>query len=334
MDSTDRTVESALSQWANAVESAVDKALQTSGCSEGPNHLPPAFRGRCQRPAYRQIQPAPVPKFANNRTYEPLVDIVSFTVVHKTRQVRRLYSYRRTLSSFFGPHKNPPHFEQLKHLWNSIRVAKGYSPDFPTWCQQTTGAWYIDCTSPGSIQWIDDLIIHARTDCDQFASKSRTMRTQDLKTKLEVDWGKHGGKFTAMLLRKPAYAAANHMTSTTEYQCTRLRSTHKQEPRIRMHGGNVAVGEVLIIGGEKCRILAKNTADVCVLDALPRTSASFMAQQHPLMLQSIASCKCGSPCGRETLRRKETKKISGPMPSASLSSLHRSYRKLRYLPSP
>ena len=106
------------------------------------------------------------------------------------------------------------------------------------------------------------------------------MRTQDFKTKLEVDWGKHGGKFTALLLRKPAYAAANHMTSTTEYQCTRLRSTHKQEPRIRMHGGNVAVGEVLIIGGEKCRILAKNTADVCVLDALPRTSASFMAQHE------------------------------------------------------
>lgn len=106
------------------------------------------------------------------------------------------------------------------------------------------------------------------------------MRTQDFKTKLEVDWGKHGGKFTAMLLRKPTYAAANHMTTTTEYQCTPLRSTCKQEPRIRVNNGSIAVGEVLIIGGEKCRILEKSAGEVCVLDALPRTSASFVAQHE------------------------------------------------------
>ena len=58
----------------------------------------PAYRGRCQKPVFRSVQPAPLPKFANNRTYDPLVKVVSYTAVHRTRQVRRLYAFKKTLT--------------------------------------------------------------------------------------------------------------------------------------------------------------------------------------------------------------------------------------------
>ena len=211
---------------------------------------------------FKHIQPAPLPKYSNNRTYDPLVDLVSFTATHKTRQVRRLYSFRRTLAVHCGPNGKPLHREQLRHLWNAIRTAEGYTPDFPTWTQQCTGVWYLDCINLEALRWIDQLILHCRADCDQFACQSRTMRTQDFKTKLEVDWGQHGGKFTAFLLRKPAFAAANHMTTTVSYTCTRLRATSKMEPRIRVADSKLAVGEILIIQGERCRIMQKPFGEV------------------------------------------------------------------------
>ena len=202
-ESTADSLEVRLSQWAGAVEAAVDNALKRSGDPDGADHLPAVYRGRC------------LPKFSNNRTYDPLVDLVSFTAVHKTRQVRRLYSFRRTLATYCGPSGAPAHHDQLRHVWNAIRTARGYTPDFPTWIQQCTGVWYLDCINLEALRWVDQVILHCRTDCDQFACQSRTMRTKDFRTKLKVDWGQHGGRFTALLLRKPAFAAANHMTFAT-----------------------------------------------------------------------------------------------------------------------
>ena len=116
----------------------------------------------------------------------------------------------------------------------------------------------------------------ARTDCDQFTAQCRTMRTQDFRTKLEVDWGKNGGKFTAQLLRKPAFSPANHMTSTIQYDATRLRTTSKGLARIHIPGSHIAAGEVLIIQGERCRILERPRPEVYVLDTLPASSARFV----------------------------------------------------------
>ena len=59
-----------------------------------------------------------------------------------------------------------------------------------------------------------------------------------------------------------------------------MRATEKKEPRIRVAECKLAVGEILIIHGERCRIMQKPSNDVCVLDSLPHTSATFEAQHE------------------------------------------------------
>ena len=110
----------------NNVETRASNAIAKTA-----NGLPSNCPGRGQRLERLTVvgSPAP-PKKGRDGEFQPLYFGLSFLHAQRIRQVRRLQSYLR-VCTVASPTAN--HVEHLVSLWQAIRNASGFAPDFTTW---------------------------------------------------------------------------------------------------------------------------------------------------------------------------------------------------------
>ncbi|CAE7258026.1 unnamed protein product, partial [Symbiodinium microadriaticum] len=185
-------LEAAFSQWAEALENSVDKALQQAHQDDplrSPSAcLPRRAKGRC---VYREVKARALPLTAPNARqgdYSPPDEALSHRSRLKVKQVRRLQAFQRRLhSTRCAAITTPPSWARVTALgqeWNAIQNAKGYPPCFGQWLLQIahfdefyTGLepapapggpsacfTWLEAFPPSA--WLNDVLDFVRFECD------------------------------------------------------------------------------------------------------------------------------------------------------------------------
>ena len=195
-------LEAAFSEWAGALETSVDQAIQHAHQADPLRcpfaKLPRRAKGRC---VYREVKAQALPLTAPNARggdYSPPDEALSHRSRLKVKQVRRLQAFQRRLTSTrLAAAAAPPTDAKITALgqeWTAIQAAKGYPPSFGQWLLQIahfddfyTGLWppaspgcpgdclqLLDSLPPG--EWLQEVLDYVRFECEAVIRQEQNHR--------------------------------------------------------------------------------------------------------------------------------------------------------------
>ena len=266
-DFTDLTTTGALEQWASAIEDSVEAALSSTSVGT----LPPRYKGRCQPAVFTCAQKAGAPKLANSAHHEPEQDVLTFTAVHKVRQVRRIQTFIRTFAASRREPGGHKYSSQLHAEWKAITRAKGYQGfrgTFRQWCMDHLQSWP-QSVSDISEEWLQVMLAEAIADSSAYHQMMSADRLKDFKDTLKQDWKEHGGSLTCKLLKPPTHPPIDQVVHPEETQATLLRARAKGEHRLRLDREfPIIPGDQIRVAGHQCSITLVEGRDISV-NSLP-----------------------------------------------------------------
>ena len=192
-------LEAAFSCWAQTMEAAVDSALRQQHfddpCKCPARHLPKSARGRCDYRLLKQKPLAAASSRARHGDYDPPDEPLSVRARARTRQVRRLKSFLRSLQAAMrhGTVGETRVNQQLANEWKAITKASGYGTWFPSWLLQCAHfhVYYAEQQPhpfvPPAQDWVQDVLEFVQFDCDVTVKQEARHRAKLAKHAVHVD---------------------------------------------------------------------------------------------------------------------------------------------------
>ena len=220
--SSSADLDQAFSLWAHTLECSVDLSLKAQHAESPVNfpatNLPRSARGRCQ---YREVRQRPLPAAcprARQGDYNPPAEALSLKARARTRQVRRLGTFHRSLKTAIQQNRvqDPAVNFQLANEWAAITRASGYGPGFPTWLLHCAHfhVYYAERISwpfaPPPLDWVSDVQSFVRFDCDAAVRLEARHRAKlaAYSVRLDIADGSSRKGFAALKPRsRPPFAA-------------------------------------------------------------------------------------------------------------------------------
>ena len=160
----------ALKLWAMGVEKSVKLSIQQQH-QENPDRfpqpfLPKKYLGRGKDPKISKIPPKVPIKQACAGQYTPAAEVVTYRIKMKTRQVRRLQSFRHRIAKVANlVNQFESTIHELRAEWRAITRAKGFSNSFPSYCLTNPHLLFYPLDFP-TIEWLDIVIQTLSQDID------------------------------------------------------------------------------------------------------------------------------------------------------------------------
>eukprot|EP00438_Fugacium_kawagutii_P034630 Skav223586 [mRNA] locus=scaffold689:194848:199374:+ [translate_table: standard] len=221
----------ALIKWSKSVENAVHHALKMENMMDPIRQphkgLSSAFRGRCQTKIQQHRAPMSVP-MGKHGGYNPPCEIVGIKSKQKTRQVRRISSLLRAMSSRNANHACP----KLLHEWTVIRKAAGYGNRWDHWILAFEPISHIPCGLP-DCDMVNTMLQITKTDCDMFCNQEFYQRRKFFEYKIKIDIQDNFSKGSYAILRKKEQSILHEVPCVREAQADLVRS-RKSQPTVRI----------------------------------------------------------------------------------------------------
>ena len=160
----------ALKLWAMGVEESVKLSIQQQH-QENPDRfpqpfLPKKYLGRGKDPKISKIPPKVPIKQACAGQYTPAAEVVTYRIKMKTRQVRRLQSFRHRIAKVANlVNQFESTIHELRAEWRAITRAKGFPNSFPSYCLTNPHLLFYPLDFP-TIEWLDIVIQTLSQDID------------------------------------------------------------------------------------------------------------------------------------------------------------------------
>jgi hypothetical protein len=127
---TPKTIE----EWGVDFETVVDTAMNMTAKNGNLDHLPRAFRGRCQPNQTKKCPILGFTKKAKNGQYEPSCEVLSMASQRKITQLRRLQSLCARLKKV-SPETDQKAHQSMQQEWLAIVKSTSFGTYFLSWLQ-------------------------------------------------------------------------------------------------------------------------------------------------------------------------------------------------------
>ena len=166
----------ALSQWARVCEEAVSQAIATAHRQNPEQYpdtkLPKTCQGR-MKPPKQVSKPFTQPiKPACQGQFTPQLEVANFTILHLTKQMRRLQSFQARYLKLMAANATGRQWNQLNREWITIAQAKGFDQGFPTWCANIPEVGFFPFEQPDPA-YLDTIIPFLKIEIDRSAMLQR-----------------------------------------------------------------------------------------------------------------------------------------------------------------
>ena len=180
----------AFERWGHSWEKAVHSALREAHIQDPVQHPVPGL-GRQHRGRCRMRQKKTVPLVACSRPgragdFNPPWEAVTVVARQRTRQVRRLETYLRNLSSHLLRGSPATGQHTLVRQWQAICSAGGYAPNFVQWTLSVAHFQFFPMTSP-ALEWVRDLLGYVQFDCKAELQLQARRRNSLFKLRVQQD---------------------------------------------------------------------------------------------------------------------------------------------------
>ena len=244
----------ALKLWSQAVETAVDKAVQYQHSHDPLRNpqkcLPSHFKGRCGANCFRLEQTKVSCRDDPTKAYNPPSEIFSIRNKQKIKRTRRIRSFLRAIKAA-SLRPDRAYEMQLQQEWNKIKIARGYGNRWDHWIISFELIPYVPVDIP-DFALVELMCEITQFDCDYHCKNESAQRQQLFQHKIRIDHDHNFGKLTYKLMKAKQGSSLTEVPVQTESNGKLLRS---QKGLIRIiidpdlplqPGSNISFGDTIL----------------------------------------------------------------------------------------